>query len=214
MFYVPGLYDRPKNSFDLLNLHVDDHGKKQWYNVGMWTPVGIALNTFINQHKVKIEPQMVSPRPVLRVPVVTVPSWMTVGDPFYPSGDCLSGYPCHQLNEKGKKIAKYCCLGAQIDLIKLLEDDLNFEAFIYFTPDGQWGGINSTTGDWTGLMKELTTHNADVTSFLGISQIRNEAVEFTQPYMELGLNILVHNTNESSPSAGNVCCSRRFSLHK
>ena len=173
----------------------------------MWTPVGIALTAFINQHSAKIEPPIVSPRPKLRVPVVSVPSWMNVGKPFYPSGECLSGNACYSLNKDGKISTKYCCLGAQIDLIKLLENDLSFEAFIYFTPDGQWGGFNSSTGEWTGLMRELTSHNADVTSFLGISQIRNEAVEFTQPYMELGLNILVHNTNESSQPGGKIYCS-------
>lgn len=195
-FTIPGQYDRPTSTFDLHNLRADLHGHNYWASVGMWTPIGIALNTFINQHGSKVIPPLVSPRPVLRVPVVSVPSWMDVGRPYHTTGECLNGSPCYSLDHNGRKGTKYCCVGAQIDLIHLLENDLGFKAFVYFAPDGMWGGLNSSSGQWTGVMGQLTSQHADVTSLLGISGARSEAVDFTQPYMELGLNILVRKNNE------------------
>lgn len=168
----------------------------------MWTPVGIALNTFTNQHGRDIVPPLLSPKPVLRVPLVDIPSWMDIGQPYHTTGECLKGSPCFSLDDNGNKRAKYCCVGAQVDLINLLENDLGFEAFLYFVSDGKWGGLNSTTGLWSGLMGQLTSEIGDVTSLLGISGIRSKAVDFTQPYMELGMNILVRQNDTQQRKSG------------
>ncbi|KAK3729195.1 hypothetical protein QZH41_008869, partial [Actinostola sp. cb2023] len=203
VFAIPGPYDPPKQSYDLFNLRVDLQGHNHWYSIGMWTSAGIAIDSFINQHGQRIVPPVLTPRPVLRVPVVRVPSWMEVGKPYHLAKEniCLSGSPCYVLDPSGLPATKHCCVGAQIDLINLLENDLKFKAFIYFALDGKWGGFDSLTGRWTGLMGELTSLKADVTSLLGISKARNEAVGFTQPYMELGMNILVRKTDKSSKYA-------------
>lgn len=202
MFTIPKQTDRPSSTFDLQNLRVDFNGHKLWANIGMWTPVGIAMNTFTNQHASKVTPPLTSPRPVLRVPVVNIPSWMDVGPPYHTTGECLKGSPCYKLDKNGNKQTKYCCVGAQIDLINLMENDLGFKAFIYFVSDGEWGGLNTTSGLWSGLMGQLTSDLGDVTSLLGISAIRSGAVDFTQPYMKLDMNILVRSTDTQQRQTG------------
>lgn len=191
VFFIPGPTDRPTQVFDIWNMKSDSEGHKFWLEIGMWTSAGIALDSFIIQNNKKITPSLHNPRPVLRVPVVGIPTWMEFGKPYNtkPEGECLSGKPCYSFH-KATKI-KHCCVGAVIDLLTLLENDLNFQSYIYFTPDKKWGIYNETSEHWNGLMEELTTDKADVTALLGMDKSRFQSVGFTQPYMNLGMNILV-----------------------
>jgi hypothetical protein len=207
-FAIPGPKDRPTQAFDIWNLRKDFEGHKYWVEVGMWTSAGIALHSFTIQSKKEFNPPLGYPRPILRVPVVSLPSWMNVGKPYHngAEGECLSGEPCYSFDKAANSSSitrtKHCCVGAIIDLINLLENDLHFKSFIYFTPDKKWGVYNNSTGEWNGLMEELTSGKADVTALLGINQARYENVGFTQPYMNLGMNILVRAKNVPSLNWG------------
>ncbi|XP_031566307.1 glutamate receptor ionotropic, NMDA 1-like isoform X2 [Actinia tenebrosa] len=201
VFFIPGPKDLPAQVFDIWNLRTDLRGHKYWLEIGMWTPAGIALDSFVIQNEKKFTPSLHNPRPTLRVPVVGVPTWMEVGEPYNnkPEGECLSGKPCYSYEKIGNSNEvtriKHCCVGAVIDLIILLENDLEFKSYIYFAPDKKWGIYNETSKNWNGLMEQLTTGKGDVTALLGIDKARYQSVGFTQPYMNLGMNILVRKTD-------------------
>ena len=54
----------------------------------------------------------------------------------------------------------FCCYGASLDFLSFLQKDLNFEAYIYFTPDGKYGVYNSSAGEWNGIVQELISGRA------------------------------------------------------
>ncbi|XP_001639888.2 glutamate receptor ionotropic, NMDA 1 [Nematostella vectensis] len=193
---------KPKRPVDIWNLQKDSFGHKYWTQVGLWTRSGLALDRFMTSTG-PVEPYVLPPRQTLRVPIVSTPVWTQVGE-AYKGGQqgedmCMNGEFCYMYNSTDKtKLERttFCCVGTQIDLIKLLERDLNFNAEIYFVPDGKWG-TQLASDEWNGLMNELVTGKGDITAFLGISSQRLADVEFTQPYFTLQLTILVKTINAS-----------------
>ncbi len=55
-------------------------------------------------------------------------------------------YP-HKSNEK---YSGFC-----MDLLKQIQQELNFEYDIHLVGDGKYGDINQDTGRWTGMIQEV-----------------------------------------------------------
>lgn len=54
-------------------------------------------------------------------------------------------------------------------------------------PDGRYGSYNKQTKEWDGMMKELLDQKADLAiADLTITYDREQAVDFTTPFMPLG----------------------------
>ena len=83
-----------------------------------------------------------------------------------------------------------CCSGFCVDLIRKFSVDLAFDYALKRVKDGQWGGI--VNGSWNGLVAELIRHETDlVMTSLKINSARESVIDFSVPFLETGITILV-----------------------
>lgn len=79
--------------------------------------------------------------------------------------------------------------GYCIDLLNKLAKKLQFKYQIQEVADGQYGKI--VNGSWNGMVKELLDRKADLAIVdLTINKERQSAVDFTHPFMTLGIAIM------------------------
>ncbi|XP_041362766.1 LOW QUALITY PROTEIN: glutamate receptor ionotropic, NMDA 2B-like [Gigantopelta aegis] len=102
----------------------------------------------------------------------------------------------YERDENKKKIynrtTDWCCVGLSIDLLKQLSVQLEFDFDLFEVEDFQWGALDSTTKQWNGLVRVLIDGKADmVMTSLKITPERNAAVDFSVPYLETGITIVV-----------------------
>ncbi|EDO30203.1 predicted protein, partial [Nematostella vectensis] len=107
-----------------------------------------------------------------------------------------------QTNGQGETrviIEGYC-----IELLRKLSEMLRFKFEVYLVPDNNFGAQDPVTKEWNGVVREVLNGRADlaVTS-LTISPERQKVIDFTQPYMDLGLTVLIKPdpTEEKNPFA-------------
>ncbi|CAK1541962.1 unnamed protein product [Leptosia nina] len=92
--------------------------------------------------------------------------------------------------------------GFCIELIERLAQQLQFNYTFVEQPDGNYGTRNKTTGEWNGMMKRLMedkTIDFAITD-LTITAEREEAVDFTTPFMNLGISILFRKPQPPAPA--------------
>ena len=66
-----------------------------------------------------------------------------------------------------------------------------FNFTLKWVDDGAYGFMNKETGEWNGLMGELLAQKADLAiADLTIAYEREQAVDFSMPFMNLGISIL------------------------
>jgi ionotropic kainate glutamate receptor 2 len=82
--------------------------------------------------------------------------------------------------------------GYVIDLCKELAKELNVRMEINLVKDGAWGKkIVNKTNQWNGMIGEVMRGEADIAvADLTINSDREEAVDFTYPFMATGITIL------------------------
>jgi len=80
--------------------------------------------------------------------------------------------------------------GYCVDLMNKLARKLQFKFVLKEVADGQYGKINPN-GSWTGMVRELLDWQADLAIVdLTITKERQSAVDFTHPFMTLGIAIM------------------------
>ena len=78
--------------------------------------------------------------------------------------------------------------GYVIDFMKALSEEVKFKYKFHLVGDGKYGSLNTNTGEWNGMIRELLDHKADVAVVdLSMTSQRQSAVDFTMPYMNTGL---------------------------
>ncbi|KAK6737583.1 hypothetical protein RB195_019969 [Necator americanus] len=88
--------------------------------------------------------------------------------------------------------------GFCIDLLNEMAAILKFNYTIIEVQDGSYG-IEDDKGRWNGIIGVLQRHEADVSvSAVTITYSRVEVVDFTLPFMHLGISILLARTKEDS----------------
>uniref|UniRef100_A0A8C4HEF8 Glutamate receptor n=1 Tax=Dicentrarchus labrax TaxID=13489 RepID=A0A8C4HEF8_DICLA len=90
--------------------------------------------------------------------------------------------------------------GYCIDLLRELSGILGFRYELRLVEDGKYGALDESTGQWNGMVRELMDHKADLAvAPLAITYVREKVIDFSKPYMTLGISILYRKPNGTNP---------------
>ncbi|XP_022240428.1 glutamate receptor 1-like isoform X1 [Limulus polyphemus] len=87
------------------------------------------------------------------------------------------------------------------DLAELIANKLNLDYVLKLVNDSKYGGQdpNSPAG-WNGMVGELIRKEADMAiAPLTISEVRERVIDFTKPYMSLGISIMIKKPMKKKP---------------
>ncbi|XP_055710635.1 glutamate receptor ionotropic, kainate 2 isoform X2 [Phlebotomus papatasi] len=91
--------------------------------------------------------------------------------------------------------------GYAIDLIHEISKILGFNYTLRLAPDGRYGSYNKETGEWDGMVRELLEQRADLAiADLTITFDREQVVDFTMPFMNLGISVLYRKPVKQPPN--------------
>ncbi|KAM8900408.1 glutamate receptor ionotropic, kainate 1 isoform 2-T2 [Spinachia spinachia] len=89
--------------------------------------------------------------------------------------------------------------GYCLDLLKELSNILGFTYEVRLVGDGKYGAQNDK-GEWNGMVRELIDHVADLAvAPLTITYVREKVIDFSKPFMTLGISILYRKPNGTNP---------------
>ncbi|KAI8791988.1 glutamate receptor ionotropic kainate 2 [Biomphalaria glabrata] len=89
--------------------------------------------------------------------------------------------------------------GFCIDLTKELARIVGFNFRIELVPDGNYGSPN-TQGEWDGMVREIIDRRADLAiAPLTITYLREQVIDFTKPFLNLGISILFKVPRKEKP---------------
>ncbi|XP_066507145.1 glutamate receptor ionotropic, kainate 1 isoform X3 [Hoplias malabaricus] len=89
--------------------------------------------------------------------------------------------------------------GYCLDLLKELSNILGFNYEVKLVSDGKYGAQNDK-GEWNGMVRELIDHIADLAvAPLTITYVREKVIDFSKPFMTLGISILYRKPNGTNP---------------
>ncbi|MEE6511962.1 hypothetical protein FKM82_018858 [Ascaphus truei] len=124
------------------------------------------------------------------------------------SGTCMRNtVPCRKQirienrTEEGGNYIKRCCKGFCIDILKKIAKNVKFTYDLYLVTNGKHG--KKINGTWNGLVGEVVTKRAYMAvGSLTINEERSEVVDFSVPFIETGISVMVSRSNGTvSPSA-------------
>ncbi|XP_044590291.1 glutamate receptor ionotropic, kainate 3-like isoform X2 [Cotesia glomerata] len=91
--------------------------------------------------------------------------------------------------------------GFAIDIIHELSEILHFNYTLVEQLDKATGGYDEKTGKWTGMLGKIIDGEADLAiTDLTITSEREKVVDFTMPFMHLGISILYKKPKKAPPS--------------
>ncbi|XP_036340677.1 glutamate receptor ionotropic, kainate 1-like [Rhagoletis pomonella] len=83
--------------------------------------------------------------------------------------------------------------GYAVDLIYSLAQQCKFDFVFEPVPDNNYGSYDPITDEWNGIIRQLIDNNAQIgICDLTITQARRSVVDFTVPFMQLGVSILFY----------------------
>nr|XP_018914414.1 PREDICTED: glutamate receptor ionotropic, kainate 2-like isoform X1 [Bemisia tabaci] len=81
--------------------------------------------------------------------------------------------------------------GFCIDLLQKISNMVRFDYTIELVPDGKYGVFDYETGEWNGIVRQLMDKKADLAvGSMTINYARESVIDFTKPFMNLGISIL------------------------
>eukprot|EP00794_Sanderia_malayensis_P008227 gene8227-9107_t len=136
----------------------------------------------------------------LRIVVAVEQPFIMTLDRLYNKAEesCNNGFRCKEpLADGGWK--ETCCIGYLMDVLKKLQTDLWFQPDLYIVQDGFYGAYSN--GSWNGMVGDLIRNKADVSiAALTNTKGRSEVVDFSEPYLEVSLAVLMlSNHKETLP---------------
>ncbi|XP_063675555.1 glutamate receptor ionotropic, kainate 2-like [Bolinopsis microptera] len=126
-------------------------------------------------------------------------------------GNTLTGYhlrigivpepPIAYFDEKcGNNSSPDCWYGWNPDIIKKLQEDLNF-TYEYVQPaDNKYGGFNKVTKEWNGMIRDILDRKTDLTIALSINTERSKYIDYTASFYEDQAAFIVHTKTSKSSS--------------
>ncbi|KPP70168.1 glutamate receptor ionotropic, NMDA 2D-like, partial [Scleropages formosus] len=123
------------------------------------------------------------------------------------TGTCIrDSVPCRipvntSVAMEGAVPVKQCCKGFCIDVLKRLAKIIGFTYDLYLVTNGKHG--KKIDGEWNGMVGEVVYKRADMAiGSLTINEERSEVVDFSVPFVETGISVMVSRSNGTvSPSA-------------
>ena len=117
---------------------------------------------------------------------------------------CEIGVVCYEhangLDNITDDMDVFCVSGLMIDLLGLIQNALHFFYELYLVPDGKYGAIDDTTGRWNGMIGEVLYGKADMAlGTVTINAQRSRVVDFTTPYHDVGIGMMIYNGNSARP---------------
>ncbi|KAJ7996851.1 hypothetical protein DPEC_G00222810 [Dallia pectoralis] len=103
--------------------------------------------------------------------------------------------PDHQAREGNERYEGFC-----VDMLSELAQLLHFRYHLQLVADGEYGTLG-TNGTWTGMVGELISRKADMAiAGLTITSEREKVIDFSKPFMTLGISIMytAHMTHPPS----------------
>ncbi|XP_032308642.1 glutamate receptor ionotropic, kainate 2 isoform X5 [Drosophila ananassae] len=86
--------------------------------------------------------------------------------------------------------------GFCIDLLKAISQQVGFQYTIDLVPDNMYGVFIPETNSWNGIVQELMERRADLAvASMTINYARESVIDFTKPFMNLGIGILFKATS-------------------
>ncbi|XP_044600582.2 glutamate receptor ionotropic, NMDA 2C isoform X4 [Equus asinus] len=133
--------------------------------------------------------------------------FVIVESPDPGSGSCVPNtVPCrrqsnHTFSGDAAPYTKLCCKGFCIDILKKLARVVKFSYDLYLVTNGKHG--KRVRGVWNGMIGEVYYKRADMAiGSLTINEERSEIVDFSVPFVETGISVMVARSNGTvSPSA-------------
>ncbi|XP_066573855.1 glutamate receptor ionotropic, kainate 3 isoform X2 [Amia ocellicauda] len=162
-----------RTDFDLDIISLKEDGLEK---VGKWSPTGGLNITEVPRPRGMNITDSLSNRSLIVTTILEEPYVM-----FKKSYNVLAG---------NDRFEGFC-----IDLLKELANILGFMYEIRLVPDGKYGSQDEK-GQWNGMVKELMEHKADLAvAPLTISYMREKVIDFSKPYLNLGISILYRKPN-------------------
>nr|XP_027217500.1 glutamate receptor ionotropic, kainate 2-like [Penaeus vannamei] len=88
-------------------------------------------------------------------------------------------------------------VGFCVDLLRHVSMMAGFDYEIVLSGDGVYGLIDTETGEWNGLVRGLIDRKADLAvGSMTINYARESVIDFTKPFMNLGVSILFKNPHQ------------------
>ncbi|MEQ2218290.1 Glutamate receptor ionotropic, NMDA 2A, partial [Xenoophorus captivus] len=102
----------------------------------------------------------------------------------------------------GGAYIKQCCKGFCIDILKKIARNVKFTYDLYLVTNGKHGKkINNV---WNGMVGEVVVYKKAIMAVgsLTINEERSEVIDFSVPFVETGISVMVSRSNGTvSPSA-------------
>ncbi|MEE6521539.1 hypothetical protein FKM82_019782, partial [Ascaphus truei] len=125
----------------------------------------------------------------------------------YHTGTCVRNtVPCRKyirINNSTTEgtYVKKCCKGFCIDILKKLSKTVKFTYDLYLVSNGKHG--KKIKNVWNGMIGEVVYKRAVMAvGSLTINEERSEVVDFSVPFVETGISVMVSRSNGTvSPSA-------------
>ncbi len=97
-------------------------------------------------------------------------------------------------DKKGNdKYDGYCA-----ELAKQLSEIVGFDYELTLVKDGKFGAKDNH-GNWSGIIGDLVRHDADISiASLTITKERRKAIQFTYPFLDGHLNIVMKKSNQKN----------------
>uniref|UniRef100_A0A8D2B1I9 Glutamate receptor n=1 Tax=Sciurus vulgaris TaxID=55149 RepID=A0A8D2B1I9_SCIVU len=134
--------------------------------------------------------------------------FVIVESPDPGTGGCVPNtVPCRRQSNRtfssgdAAPYTKLCCKGFCIDILKKLAKVVRFSYDLYLVTNGKHG--KRVRGVWNGMIGEVYYKRADMAiGSLTINEERSEIVDFSVPFVETGISVMVARSNGTvSPSA-------------
>ncbi|XP_063050005.1 glutamate receptor 1a [Engraulis encrasicolus] len=90
--------------------------------------------------------------------------------------------------------------GYIVELAAEIAKHVGYRYHLHIVTDGKYGAKDPDTKQWNGMVGELVYGKADVAvAPLTITLVREEVIDFSKPFMSLGISIMIKKPTKSKP---------------